>query len=331
VVLASFLAYEAWSAAHRHRASAKRVMRDYANFAAWEFTSSAKESLYSTLVWVFSPIAQLQVKHGEPLPPPSVLASEKAAGMLCAADSSRYHFLLDLRNGMLATSGDEPPAALRQWIVRELPPAAKHHYKPEMSYALSAVTIDGKPRTLVYQVRYDVYHKPAAAYGFELCLAQFAQGALQKVMLKYPALPPSLTGGAPNERVPNDSVFSVRVADGSGQEIFRSAVQYPSTYAGEYKLEAYGGLHTRVALNPALESSLLIGGLPGDRLPLVLSVLALTVALAIIGVMQLRREDELARLRSDFIASVSHELRTPLAQVRMFAETLLLGRVRNAD
>jgi signal transduction histidine kinase len=60
-------------------------------------------------------------------------------------------------------------------------------------------------------------------------------------------------------------------------------------------------------------------------------VLGLSVALAAIGVMQLRRESELARLRSDFIASVSHELRTPLAQVRMFAETLLLGRVRSDE
>jgi signal transduction histidine kinase len=53
--------------------------------------------------------------------------------------------------------------------------------------------------------------------------------------------------------------------------------------------------------------------------------------LAAIGLVQLRREEELARLRSDFIASVSHELRTPLAQVRMFAETLLLGRVRSDE
>jgi signal transduction histidine kinase len=37
----------------------------------------------------------------------------------------------------------------------------------------------------------------------------------------------------------------------------------------------------------------------------------------------------LARLRADFISGVSHELRTPLAQIRMFGETLLLGRVRS--
>src|SRR5918911_1272163 len=68
---------------------------------------------------------------------------------------------------------------------------------------------------------------------------------------------------------------------------------------------------------------------PSWRPPGLLGVLALTMGLATIGVMQLRREDELARMRADFIAGVSHELRTPLAQVRMFAETLMLGRVRS--
>src|SRR5204863_327957 len=37
------------------------------------------------------------------------------------------------------------------------------------------------------------------------------------------------------------------------------------------------------------------------------------------------------RLRADFVSGVSHELRTPLAQIRMFSETLLLGRVRSDD
>jgi len=43
------------------------------------------------------------------------------------------------------------------------------------------------------------------------------------------------------------------------------------------------------------------------------------------------REMELARLKSDFVSNVSHELKTPLALIRMFAETLELGRVRSAD
>jgi signal transduction histidine kinase len=51
----------------------------------------------------------------------------------------------------------------------------------------------------------------------------------------------------------------------------------------------------------------------------------------LIAILQLRRERALSRLRSDFVSRVSHELRTPLTQIRMFAETLLLDRVRSEE
>lgn len=91
---------------------------------------------------------------------------------------------------------------------------------------------------------------------------------------------------------------------------------------------ALGGGTVRAAVLPEAASMLVIGGLPGDRVPLLMLLLGLSAGLATLAVRQLRRENELARLRSDFVASVSHELRTPLAQVRLFVETLRLGRTR---
>jgi signal transduction histidine kinase len=43
------------------------------------------------------------------------------------------------------------------------------------------------------------------------------------------------------------------------------------------------------------------------------------------------REMNLARLKSDFVANVSHELRTPLALIRLYAETLELGRLSSQE
>ncbi len=43
------------------------------------------------------------------------------------------------------------------------------------------------------------------------------------------------------------------------------------------------------------------------------------------------KEMALARLKSDFVSNVSHELRTPLALIRLYAETLELGRIPTSE
>jgi len=48
-------------------------------------------------------------------------------------------------------------------------------------------------------------------------------------------------------------------------------------------------------------------------------------------VSEMKREQELSAVRADFLAAVSHELRTPLAQIRMFAELLKTGSMRQPE
>lgn len=45
----------------------------------------------------------------------------------------------------------------------------------------------------------------------------------------------------------------------------------------------------------------------------------------------LKREANLARLQTDFVSKVSHDLRTPLTSIRLFAETLQLGRAKSQE
>ena len=43
------------------------------------------------------------------------------------------------------------------------------------------------------------------------------------------------------------------------------------------------------------------------------------------------RERKLSKLRSEFVSNVSHELKTPLTSIYMFAESILLGRVKSGS
>ena len=69
-----------------------------------------------------------------------------------------------------------------------------------------------------------------------------------------------------------------------------------------------------------LQSSLILG---------VLSVLM--IGGLVLTYRSVNKQVALARLKSDFVSNVSHELRTPLALIRLYAETLELGRITTQE
>jgi two-component system phosphate regulon sensor histidine kinase PhoR len=78
---------------------------------------------------------------------------------------------------------------------------------------------------------------------------------------------------------------------------------------------------------------LVYGSLPRDFLfgILILTFVGATLLGAIVTTVVLYREARVAKLQTDFVNKVSHELRTPLTSIRMFVETLQLGRLQDPE
>jgi signal transduction histidine kinase len=328
LALATALAYEAHDAARSHRATAERALRDYAYFAAYEILAGARDSVHDALAAALSPVTEAKaLSPYEALPPPAALARTAAVALRCerpADDSARFYFRLDLRDGALATSGAAPAAPIGAWVADTVGAHVRAVYKHDWRYAVIFGRVAGEGLALVYGVKYAEFGAPIAAFGFTTCPSAFGVPLFRAVVDRH-AIPPSSV--APG--VAADSLLSVTVLDAGGREVYRSSRDSASAYAGEVTLETLGGLTARVALRAAAVERLPVP-MPRARVPLLVGLLALTAALVVIAVLQLRRESELARLRADFTSSVSHELRTPLAQIVLFAETLHLGRVRSA-
>ncbi len=65
---------------------------------------------------------------------------------------------------------------------------------------------------------------------------------------------------------------------------------------------------------------------------LILGILSLLITGGVVLTKHIvSKEMAVARLKSDFVSNVSHELRTPLALIRLYAETLELGRITTQE
>ena len=204
----------------------------------------------------------------------------------------------------LVASTDVPPQVLA--IASDPPPPEKR------------VPLHIGGRTYVYAVN------SRRIVAFEVNRAALAR-FFRSVLDARPLMPPSLAEG----RVTNESI-RFRVTDG-GRTIFETPATKQDALRPVRMTIDEGmmqGMVVEASIDSRVAPLLVFGGIPRPLQVYTVS-LVLTGVLLFIALMQLRKERALARLRSDFVASVSHELRTPLTQIRMFAETLLLERVRS--
>ena len=195
------------------------------------------------------------------------------------------------------------------------------------SYGFLIGRVARQARLLAFIVARNIDGEPLAIYGYEAEPGTWLRPLLELAVKEEQLLPPSLLGERSNEQV-----LAVRVRDAFGRTLYRSTPRFPEQYAAADTLtDRFGGLSVELSLFPAVAEQLLVGGLPHSRLPLLLALFLLTAGLAVVALIQTRHQQELARMRGDFVAGVSHELRTPLAQIRWFAELLRMGRLRSPE
>jgi signal transduction histidine kinase len=329
--LTGVMAWQAQSAARSHQAAAEGALRDYARFAAFLYRHAGREALMRSgggYIFRFEPVHP--AGPAAPLPPLAGLLARPQAEVcpVCPPiDSIRGYFRLDLRDGSAERTGTALPEPARAWLADTARKLARSPVRLEsgLEAYILWTRAGGVDRALTYILRREPGGLPVVAYGFEADPRTLVKAAFQRVRANQSVLPPSLTRG-----IPPDSLLSLTVLDPAGRVLYAS----PRRSGGGVEAtdtvgELVGGMRVRVNLRSAAAGRLLIGGIPRPRLPFLLALLGLAAALTAVALVQLRRERELVRVRADFVSGVSHELRTPLAQIRMFAETLRLGRVRS--
>lgn len=311
--LIGVLGWQSYRLQQSSKATAESVLREYAILVADEFGRRLTADLgyrgYYQLISLFD----------DPQSADEMLAAVSVDQPVDAiAQLAGGYFVFD--GDTLSTANMEQTAEfavlLRQIFAN--PAAAESPYH-------SARTSSGDQQ-LIYALR-KTADGAIKAFGFTVESSGIT-AILQGTFDSGPLLPPSLADG----QVGNDLLF-IEVTDPSGVILFEVNRRYDSKPAANKVLgDAYQGIvegfRIQVSVDPHSAPSLVIGGLPKSQLPLLIAVMVLVFVLMLTAIWLFRREHAVMRLRTDFVSQVSHELRTPLTQIRLFAETLLLGRTR---
>ena len=326
--LAGVLAYQAVDATRSHERIARETAREHALFATWQLSTAIRRDLYARLL---GPGLDVVGRSGGAYtnvrlkPWPAIKRAARDHGW--DSDGIDYVFRYNFTTKRFETRGDlAPDATTEAWLISRMKEQTEGLLagRKEDPWVMTSLHTGEDEQLLVYTVNSELEDEAQTGFGFQMRPSVLTR-ILSGIGKETPLLPPALTHGAEN-----NAILSFRVLDSSGRDVYRTTSQFTGDFTAEDTVGTlYGGLRVAVTLRPELMDELVIGGLPRSRLPFIFGLLAVTTGLILAAILQIRREQELARLREDFVSSVSHQLRTPLAQIRMFGETLLLGRTRS--
>ncbi len=322
VALIAALGYEAVTAARAQRETVESVLRDYAELAADQYAGSVSMAL--EYEWFYPVLRVLSADADGVRAPGAEEPIDTQESRRRLGDLTSGLFLVELESGTVVRPTNWPPGDVDH-ILRE---AARRYalVATDRGWPVAMEIVGtGETRMLVV-LRALGQGNPSSVAGFTAPLSTLG-GVLGPALEAERILPRSFA-----KEAPVDELVAVRISTPDGDPLYESGPAFDATFAAATALgPRLAELTLETAIPPDAAPRLVIGGLPRSRLPTVAAML--TVAISLLGASMLlsRRERELVSLREQFVAGASHELRTPLAQIRMFAETLRLDRVRSTD
>ncbi len=327
VGLTGLLAYRAFDASRAQRRLTERTLRDYAGFAAFQLKTASINLIMNRHRQLFDSVVR---SIAAPVPRPmgarqlAAIVEPRRQQFRILEDVSFYYQITFADSAIEASPSPlATPANLRRLRDTVMAPPVMRGRRDQFFVPIF-LTLDGRPYVFVHMLSFNA---PYVAYGYAAPAGRFVGSAVRTVLTMQPVLPRTLMGN-----LAIDSILAINVTDASRQSIYANGPPVDRRFMADDSLDSrLGGLHFQVSISQAAAGRLIIGGLPRSRLPEVLATSFVAVGLLGLLMFQFRRQEELGRLRDDFVSGVSHELRTPLAQIRLLAELLRMGKVPTED
>jgi signal transduction histidine kinase len=266
---------------------------------------------------------ELQTDGGLPASPPKIVAGlanvQQRYAVLRGAFATQANDLYLALPDSLATKRDQITQCISRALAAGAAEIEKMREQARKGYVRPAVLkleIDSTDSQLLFVFSFDAENKNGSAQlsGMFFSSENFVQQVLRHKMAEFES---------------KNFLLAVRQA-GTGRMIFATQNLTNAIFEQEESLWVLPDMKLAIKL-AGLSTAQIARSRTQRTLFLMLGIDAVILAAVILLLRIILRETELARLKSDFVDNVSHDLRTPLGLIRMFAETLEMGRLTSEE